>query len=66
MSALVFHFAESFCLNRMRVDDPVSAWALHGAVGVWAMLAVGLFAEPQYMQDVYGGVAFGDVHATKW
>ena len=28
----------------LRVDDPVGASAVHGAAGLWSMVAVGLFA----------------------
>jgi Amt family ammonium transporter len=30
-------------LNRLRIDDPVGAIAVHGLCGVWGTLAVGLF-----------------------
>jgi Amt family ammonium transporter len=30
-------------LNRIRIDDPVGAIAVHGLCGVWGTLAVGLF-----------------------
>ncbi|CAN8013920.1 unnamed protein product, partial [Ixodes persulcatus] len=32
-------------LDRLRVDDPVGAIAVHGVSSVWGMLAVGLFVE---------------------
>jgi Amt family ammonium transporter len=32
-------------LERSRIDDPVSAAAIHGAGGVWGVLATGLFAN---------------------
>lgn len=32
-------------LDRLRVDDPVGAIAVHGAGSVWGMLAVGLLVE---------------------
>ncbi|HCB37093.1 MAG TPA: ammonium transporter [Acidimicrobiaceae bacterium] len=31
--------------RRLRIDDPVGAFAVHGAAGVWGTLAVGLFAR---------------------
>ncbi len=32
-------------LDRIRIDDPVGAVSVHGVVGVWGTLAVGLFAR---------------------
>ncbi len=39
-------------VQRIRVDDPVGAVAVHGAGGVWGVLAVGLFARQ-------GGLLYG-------
>jgi Amt family ammonium transporter len=33
-------------VERVRIDDAVGAFAVHGACGIWGTLAVGLFAEP--------------------
>jgi len=40
---------EKFCL-----DDAVDAIPVHFANGVWGCIAVGLFATPQYMEEMYG------------
>src|SRR5439155_1721519 len=33
-------------VERLRIDDPIGAVAVHGAAGVWGTLATGLFAVP--------------------
>jgi Amt family ammonium transporter len=31
-----------------RIDDPIGAWAVHGANGIWGTLSLGLFATGQF------------------
>ena len=35
-------------LERLRVDDPIGAWPVHGLCGIWGTLSLGLFATGQY------------------
>ncbi len=35
-------------LEYLRIDDPVGAWPVHGACGIWGTLSLGLFASGQY------------------
>ncbi len=32
-------------LDRLRIDDPVGAWPVHGLCGVWGGLATGIFSD---------------------
>jgi len=44
--------------HKLKVDDPVGAVAVHGANGLWGVLALGLFADGKY-GDGFNGVAGG-------
>lgn len=40
-------------LMKCQLDDVVSAVPMHGACGLFGVLAVGLFAVPQYVNEIY-------------
>ena len=37
-----------FVERRLKVDDPIGAVSVHGAAGLWGLLAVGIFADGSY------------------
>jgi Amt family ammonium transporter len=49
---LVIHLMD----NVFKIDDPVGAFAVHGANGAWGVLSLGLFADGSY-GDGWNGVA---------
>jgi len=45
----VVYSLSSMLLKYMRIDDPLDAFAVHGACGIWGVIAVGFFAVPEYV-----------------
>ena len=48
--------AALFIDQKLRIDDPVGAIAVHGVNGAWGCLALGLFADGTYGEG-WNGVA---------
>jgi ammonium transporter, Amt family len=42
-------------LDKLKIDDPVGAWPVHGLCGVWGGLATGIFGALPDGIDSYGG-----------
>jgi Amt family ammonium transporter len=49
-----------FFIERMGIDDPVGAISVHGANGLWGVIAVGLFSDGTY------GAGWNNVGATSY
>lgn len=45
-----------FLEHKLKIDDPVGAFAVHGLNGIWGVLSLGLFADGTY-GDGWNGVA---------
>lgn len=48
VGAFVYYGASKLLL-KLKIDDPLDAFAVHGAAGFWGVLAVGFFAAPEYV-----------------
>jgi Amt family ammonium transporter len=49
-------FSAIFVEEKLKIDDPVGAFSVHGANGCWGVLALGLFANGKYGEG-WNGVA---------
>ena len=46
-------------IDRAKIDDPVGAISVHLVCGIWGTLAVGLFAQAQFDENVGNGLLMG-------
>lgn len=60
---VVYNFVDA----KLKIDDPVGAFAVHGANGAWGVLSLGLFADGSYgdgwngVKGTVKGLFYGDV-----
>lgn len=55
VSGVLVIAAANFVERKLRIDDPVGAFAVHGVNGIWGVLSLGLFADGTY-GDGWNGV----------
>jgi len=66
LSGIIVVEVTFFVERKLKIDDPVGAIAVHGANGLWGVLALGLFADGTYGDGLNGvkgnvkGLFFGD------
>ena len=56
IAAFIYHGA-SCLMRKLKIDDPLDAFAVHGACGLWGVWAVGLFAHASYSYAPAAGSA---------
>ena len=62
VAGLLVIFGVWFLDNRLHIDDPVGAVAVHCMNGIWGTIAVGLFATdtaPAFIRGIGDGTGFG-------
>jgi Amt family ammonium transporter len=52
-----------FVERKLKIDDPVGAFSVHGVNGIWGVLSIGLLADGQYGQG-WNGTDLGDKGVT--
>ena len=45
---------------RLKIDDPLDAFAVHGCCGFWGCIATALFSVPDYAWGAGGGLFYGE------
>ena len=40
-------------MDKVKVDDPVSAFAVHGVGGIWGLMASGIFAKKDTVAGIF-------------
>lgn len=56
VSGILVIVVYNFLDQKLKIDDPVGAFAVHGANGFWGVLSLGLFADGSYGEG-WNGVA---------
>lgn len=57
LAGVIVIYAVSFIENKMKIDDPVGAIAVHGVCGIFGVLCIGIFGNGQY-GTVAGGAGW--------
>jgi ammonium transporter, Amt family len=60
----MFYIGFAMLILKLKIDDPLEAFPLHGGAGMWGALAVGIFTRIEYLNDagftmVHQGFLFG-------
>mmetsp|Transcript_39215 Transcript_39215/g.83583 ORF Transcript_39215/g.83583 Transcript_39215/m.83583 type:complete len:456 (-) Transcript_39215:235-1602(-) len=50
---LTYYGVSKLMANKLKIDDPLDAFAVHGACGFLGVILVGFFADPMYSRGVY-------------
>ena len=56
VAGVIFVYAFSYCQNKLKIDDVLGVWPLHGLCGLWGGIAAGIFGTTAL--GGLGGVTF--------
>jgi Amt family ammonium transporter len=54
IGGILVYFSVGF-IESLKIDDPVGAFSVHGACGVWGTIAIGIFGAPELMLGTFSG-----------
>jgi Amt family ammonium transporter len=54
VGGILVYYAVEF-IESLKIDDPVGAFSVHGACGIWGTIAIGLFAQPELAFGYFAG-----------
>ena len=49
----IFTLLADYVMIRLKIDDPVSAFAVHGVGGAWGLIASGIFAHKDTVAKIF-------------
>ena len=55
IAGIIMVFA-TMLLERLKIDDPVGAWPVHGAAGIWGGLAAAIFGGHSLVAQIIGSI----------
>lgn len=53
-AGILYVYAAKFINDRLKIDDPLEAVAVHCVCGVYGPIITAAFAKKEYVADVYG------------
>lgn len=62
IGGIIFRAVSNLVLESCRIDDPLDAFAVHGACGMWGVLASGIFSTPHFAAVVAGHRTGGAIY----
>lgn len=64
LGGFVYYGASKLLSNVLKIDDPLDAFAVHGACGFWGVFSTGLFGDPVYTKSYYAWI--GEPLGDEW